>query len=119
MSEKEKNVWNFGTIIVIFAAFLFQGKTEFIVNSPCPGFRLKILDSRETNIDMRLHLFIVPAASWRNAWPEVMILFSCSTQLSMTFQLLIKTSFLKIKDLAFKLSGSVVIMLINVKLLAF
>ena len=43
--------------------------------------------------------------------------FSYSTQLSTKFQLLIKTKILKIKTfLAFKLSGVVFIMLINVKM---
>ena len=44
-------------------------------------------------------------------------IISCSTQLSMKFQLLIKTKMLKIKDfLAFKLWNVVFIMLINVKM---
>ena len=45
---------------------------------------------------------------------EVIKKFSCSTQLSMTFQMLIKSKMLKIKTfLAFKLSDSVFIMLID------
>ena len=46
--------------------------------------------------------------------PKVIQVFSCSTQLNMKFQLLIKT---KIKPfLAFKLSNVVFIMLINVNI---
>ena len=48
--------------------------------------------------------------------PEVIKLFSCSTQLSMEFQLLIKSKMLKKKILAFKLSDVVCTMLINVKM---
>ena len=48
---------------------------------------------------------------------EFIKLFSCSTQLSMKFQLLIKTKMLKTYDfLAFKLSYAVFIMLINAKM---
>ena len=44
-------------------------------------------------------------------------LFSCSTQLSINFQLLINTKMLKYTDLlAFKLSDVVFILLINVKM---
>ena len=54
------------------------------------------------------------------SWPglEVIKLFLCSTQLSMKFQLLIKSTMLKKKKnfLAFKLSGIVFIMPINVKM---
>ena len=47
---------------------------------------------------------------------EVTKLFSCSTQLSIKFQLLIKTEMLRNKEfLAFKLPNDVFIMLINVK----
>ena len=45
--------------------------------------------------------------------PEVIKLFSCSTQLSTKFQLLINT---KIPFLALRLSNVVFIMLINVKM---
>ena len=46
--------------------------------------------------------------------------FSCSTQPSMKFHLLIKTNILKNKDfLDLKLSGVVIIMLINVGILTF
>ena len=49
--------------------------------------------------------------------PEVIKLLSCSSQLSMKFQMLIKTNMLKNKYfLAFKLSDVVFIMLINVKM---
>ena len=50
--------------------------------------------------------------------PEVIILVPCSTQLNMTFQVLIKkTKILQIKTLfAFKLSDVAFIMLINVKM---
>ena len=50
--------------------------------------------------------------------PEIIKLFSCSTQLSMVFPQLIKIEFLKKKStfLALKLSGVVVILLINVKM---
>ena len=50
--------------------------------------------------------------------PEVINIFSCSTQLSMKFQLLMKTKKAeRIKYfLAFKLSDVVFIMLINVKM---
>ena len=49
--------------------------------------------------------------------PEVVKLFSCSTQLSMTSQLLVKTKLLKSKGfLAFKLTDVEFIMLINVKM---
>ena len=49
--------------------------------------------------------------------PEVIKLFSCSTQLSIKFQLLRKTKMLKNKDLfCFKPSDVVFIMLINVKM---
>ena len=41
---------------------------------------------------------------------------SCSTQLSMKFQLLIKAKMLKNKDFSFKLSDVAFIMLINVKM---
>ena len=48
---------------------------------------------------------------------EVIKLFSCSTQLSMHFYLLIETKMLKIKTfIASKLSNAVFIMLINVKM---
>ena len=50
-------------------------------------------------------------------WPEVLKLSSCSTQLSMKFQLLMKTKILKNKDIFFsKLFDIVFIMLINVKM---
>ena len=49
--------------------------------------------------------------------PEVINLFSCSTQLSTKFQLLIKLKYLKIKKfLALCLSDVVFIMLTNVKM---
>ena len=49
--------------------------------------------------------------------PEVIKLFSCSTQLSMKFKLLIKTKYLELKQfLALSLSDVVFIMLINVKI---
>ena len=49
--------------------------------------------------------------------PEVIKLFSCSTQLSIKFQLLIKTKLLKNANfLAFKLSNVAFSMLINVKM---
>ena len=48
--------------------------------------------------------------------PGVIKLFSCSTQLSTKFQLLIKTKILTKKFLALSLSGVVFIMLINVKM---
>ena len=47
--------------------------------------------------------------------PEVIKLFSCSTQLSVKFQLLIKTKLLKNKDVStLNFSDVVFIMLINV-----
>ena len=49
--------------------------------------------------------------------PEVINLFSCSTQLNREFLLLFKTEMLKNKTfLAFKLSAAVFSMLINVKM---
>ena len=49
--------------------------------------------------------------------PEVIKLFSCSTQLSMKFQLLIRLKYQQIKKfLALSLSDVVFIMLINVKM---
>ena len=50
--------------------------------------------------------------------PEVIKLFSCSIQLNMKFQLLIKAKMIKNqkKNLAFKLSDAAFIMLINVKM---
>ena len=49
--------------------------------------------------------------------PEVIKLFSCSTQLSMKFQLLIKLKYQQIKKfLVLSLSGVVFILLINVKM---
>ena len=49
--------------------------------------------------------------------PEVIKLFSFTFQLSMKCQLLLKTNLLEITDFfAFKLSGVVIIMLINVKM---
>ena len=48
--------------------------------------------------------------------PGVIKLFSCSTQLSTKFQLLIKTKILTKKFLALSLSGVVFIKLINVKM---
>ena len=47
---------------------------------------------------------------------EVKKLFSCSTQMSMKFQLLIKTKIIKKTILAFKLWDVVFIILINVKM---
>ena len=48
---------------------------------------------------------------------EVIKQFTCLTQLSMNFYLLIKTKMLKNEDfLAFKLSGAIFIMLITVKM---
>ena len=52
-----------------------------------------------------------------SAGPEVTKLFPCSTQLSMKFQLLIKTKILTNKEVScLSLSGIVLIMLINVKM---
>ena len=52
-----------------------------------------------------------------HAGPEVIKHFSCSTQLSMKFQLLIKTKILINKEvLALSLPAVVFIMLINVKI---
>ena len=49
--------------------------------------------------------------------PEVIKLFSCSTHLSMNFQLLIKLKYRQIKKfLALGLSGVLFIMIINVKM---
>ena len=48
--------------------------------------------------------------------PEVIKLFSCSTQLSTKFQLLIKAKILTKKFLVLSLSDVVFIMLINVKM---
>ena len=48
--------------------------------------------------------------------PEVIQFFSCSTQLSTKFQILIKTKIQIKKFLALCLSGVVSIMLINVKM---
>ena len=51
------------------------------------------------------------------AWPRCYKSLSCSTQLSMKFQLLIKLKFQQIKKfLALSLSGVVFIMLINAKM---
>ena len=53
---------------------------------------------------------------WRPG-PKVIKLFSCSTQLNMIFQLLVKLKYLQIKKcLALSLSGAVFIMLIDVKM---
>ena len=52
----------------------------------------------------------------RNIWAKITILVSCSTQLSMKFQLLIKLKILKNIFLAFKLSYVAFIMLINVEM---
>ena len=53
----------------------------------------------------------------RKTSPEVIKLLSCSTQLSIKFQLLIKTKMLKNTDfLAFILSEDVFILFINVKM---
>ena len=55
---------------------------------------------------------------WLDIWPEVIKLFSCSTELSVKFQMLIKTIMLKNKDISCfqTLTVDVVfIMLINVK----
>ena len=50
-------------------------------------------------------------------WPQDFKTFSCTTQLSMEFQLLIKSNMLKnMTFLAFKLSDVVFIMLINVNM---
>ena len=48
--------------------------------------------------------------------PKVIKLFSCSTQLSMNFQLLIKTKILTNKEVSLSLSDVVFIMLINVEM---
>ena len=48
--------------------------------------------------------------------PKVIKLFSCSTQLSMEFHMLIKSKMLKIKTFAFRCSDVVFIMLINIKM---
>ena len=48
--------------------------------------------------------------------PELVKLFSCSAQLSMIFQLLIKNLMLENKLLVLKLSNAVFILLINVKM---
>ena len=51
------------------------------------------------------------------SWPRGHRTFSCSTQLSMIFELLEKTKMLKINTvLTFKLPDGVFIMLINIKL---
>ena len=53
----------------------------------------------------------------RRTGPEVIKLFSCSTQLSMEFQLLIKLKYRQIKKfLSLSLSEVVFIMIINVKM---
>ena len=52
----------------------------------------------------------------KRSGPEVIQLFSCSTQLSTKFQLLIKTKIPTKKFLALSLSDVVFIMLINVKM---
>ena len=49
-------------------------------------------------------------------WPRGYNFFSCSTQLSMTFQTLINSKILIKKFLALRLSDGVFIMLINVKM---
>ena len=52
-----------------------------------------------------------------SAGPEVIKLLSCSTQLSMKFQMFIKSQMLKIKTfLAFRCSNVVFITLINIKM---
>ena len=71
-----------------------------------------------------LYCRLVPSAD--NLWglvkssgpgPEVIKLFSCSTQLSAKFQLLIKLKYLQMKKfLALSFSDAVFIMLINVKM---
>ena len=50
---------------------------------------------------VNIFLFYWVSASDMSHSTEVIKLFSCSTQLSMIFQLLIKTKMLKIKDLIF------------------
>ena len=65
----------------------------------------------------RLYTFTKTVALSLVPAPEVIILYSCSTQLSMKQQLHIKSKMLKNKVfcLAFKVSGDVFIMLINLK----
>ena len=60
----------------------------------------------------------MPLLMCTSSGPDVIKLFSCSTQLSMKFQLFQKKFMLKIKDFScfFKLSDVVFIMLINVKM---
>ena len=66
------------------------------------------------------HKPLLNHAVCRKPGPQVIKLFSCSTQLSMEFRLLVKSKIIKcwkIKIfLAFKLSDDVFIMLINVKM---
>ena len=59
-------------------------------------------------------LFCFAPNLWNGPGPKVITLFSCSTQLSTKFQLLIKTKIKKF--LALSLSDVVFIMLINVKM---
>ena len=55
--------------------------------------------------------------SFYESWPKAIKLFSCSTQLSIELQMLIKTKMLKNKDfLAFMLSDFAFMLLINVKM---
>ena len=68
-------------------------------------------------LDVRKPVFAVTSQVRLKPGPEVVKLFSCSTQLSTKFQLLIKTKYQQIKKFrALSLSDVVFIMLINVKM---
>ena len=80
--------------------------------------RIKCLGQRHNTVTASGEMdYIVFGLFWkRNPGPEVIKLFSCSTQLSTKFQLFIKTKIQMKKLLALSLSDVVFIMLVNVKM---
>ena len=83
-------------------------KSYNAINVIFVSFKKKSIN--EVMISAYLNMIVQPG-------PVIMKLFSCSTQLSMKFQLLIKTKKLKTVDfLGFKVSDSVFILLTNVKM---
>ena len=68
-------------------------------------------------VSFLVSLLVLHSSEEERAGPDIIILFSCSTQLSTKFQQPTKTKILKQKNnFAFKLSYVVFIMLINVKM---
>ena len=69
------------------------------------------------DIEVHFRIDFIMEANNMNPCPEAIKLFSCSTQLSRKFQLLIKLKYRQIKKcLALSLSDVVFIMLTNVKM---